>query len=413
MIAAARAAIARINALDYRLDAFVTATPARALAEARLLEARRASALPLGPLAGLAYALGDLCDAAGIRTTCQSPLRAERVPEADCAIAERLRVAGALLVGKAGLDEFGLGAPDTDSPFPAPRNPWQPDERPGGASGSAAAVASGMVRLAIGADSDGGLRRAAAACGVVGLKPSYGLVSRRGVQPLAWSLDHCGPLAASIAEIAAALAVIAGPDPLDPTSADLPAGTYRAGLEGGVAGLSIALPDAWHSAEAARIAAVLGAAGARIVPAALPDPALFAAAGRVILHAEAFTLHRTALRDRGAGYGRDAFRRLALGAALSAADLLQAQRMRRMLADAVDRVFARHDALLTDPAHALAFNLTGHPALVLPTSLDADARPLAVQLVGRRFDEVTLLRAGRTVERLGGWAAAPPPPLHV
>jgi aspartyl-tRNA(Asn)/glutamyl-tRNA(Gln) amidotransferase subunit A len=420
MIAAAKAAIARINALDHLLDAFVTVTPARAMAEARMLEARRAEGMPPGPLAGLAYALADDHDTAGIRTTCHSRLREEHVPAADCDVAERLRLAGALLVGKTGLDEFAIGGPGHDLPFPPPRNPWNREHLPEGASGAAAAVAAGLVRLAIASDADGAIRRAAAQCGVVGLKPSYGRVSRRGVRKLAWSMDRSGPLAATVHDAALALRAIAGHDPLDPASADVPAGDCLAGLEGGVAGLRIGIPRGWlpalsdseMPAEIERIATLLRNAGARVDDVALPDSALFCAAGRVILHAEAFALHAADLRRRPRDYGRAAFRRLALGATLSAADLLQAQRMRRQLTDAMTTALARHDALLTAPARTAPPSLTGHPALALPTGLGAGGLPRGIQLIGRMFDEATLLRIGRTVERLGGWEQCPRPPLR-
>ncbi|HTN12003.1 MAG TPA: amidase [Acetobacteraceae bacterium] len=441
--AAAKAAIARINAVDHLLDAFITVTPARALAEARIVEARLAEGEAPGLLSGVPYALKDIYDTAGIRTTCHSRLREEHMPAADCQVAERLRLAGALLVGKTGTHEFAIGRPSFDLPFPPPRNPWNREHVPGGSSsGSAAAVAAGMVRFALGSDTGGSIRHPAACCGVVGLKPSYGRVSRRGVQPLAWSMDHCGPLAATVRDAALALQVIAGHDPLDPASADVPVGDYLSHLEHGVAGLRIGIPRAWFTgvpgADAEALAAidhtasVLREAGARVEDVVLPDYALFAAAGRVILHAEAFALHAKDLRNRPQEYGRDTFQSLVLGANLTATDLLQAQRMRRTLTDAVDTVLARHDALLTanllttaprfdtprDPiaARALAqmiqFNLTGHPALALPVALHSSGLPLGVQFAGRWFDEATLLRIGRTVEKCGGWEQCHRPPLY-
>ncbi len=441
--AAAKAAIRRINAVDHLLDAFITVTPARAMAEARMVEARLAEGGAPGLLAGVPYALKDIYDTAGIRTTCHSKLREEHVPAADCHVAERLRLAGALLVGKTGTHEFAIGGPSFDLPFPPPRNPWNREHVPGGSSsGSAAAVASGMVRFAMGSDTGGSIRHPAAYCGVVGLKPSYGRVSRRGVFPLAWSMDHCGPLAATVRDAALALQVVAGHDPLDPGSAEVAVGDYLSHLEAGVAGLRIGIPRGWFAAQPGadpealtaidHTADVLREAGARVEDVALPDYALFSAAGRVILHAEAFAVHRNALRTRPQDYGRVAFQRLALGATLTAADLLQAQRKRRELTDAVNTQLARYDALLTAnvlipaprfdtqpdamasgaPVQMIQFNLTGHPALALPTGLHSNGLPLGVQLAGRRFDEATLLRIGRAVERNSGWEQCPRPPLY-
>jgi aspartyl-tRNA(Asn)/glutamyl-tRNA(Gln) amidotransferase subunit A len=175
--AAAKAAIARINAVDHLLDAFITVTPARALAEARIVEARLAEGEAPGLLSGVPYALKDIYDTAGIRTTCHSRLREEHMPAADCQVAERLRLAGALLVGKTGTHEFAIGGPSFDLPFPPPRNPWNREHVPGGSSsGSAAAVAAGRVRFALGSDTGGSIRQPASFCGVAGLKPTYGRV---------------------------------------------------------------------------------------------------------------------------------------------------------------------------------------------------------------------------------------------
>ena len=441
-VAQARAAIARINAADHLLDAFITVTPARAMAEARMLEARLAEGEAPGPLAGIPYALKDIYDTAGIRTTCHSKLRENHVPAEDCHVAERLRAAGAVLVGKTGTHEFAIGGPSFDLPFPPARNPWNRDHVPGGSSsGSAAAVAAGMVRFAMGSDTGGSIRHPAAYCGVVGLKPTYGRVSRRGVFPLSWTMDHCGPLARSVRDAALALRAVAGHDPLDPGSAAVPVPDYLADIEVGVAGLRIGVPRAWFAAlpgadpqalaAIKRTAALLREAGARVEDVALPDFALFAACGRVILAAEAFAVHARDLRERPRDYGRVAFQRLALGATITAPELVQAMRLRRELTDAVSDALARHDALLTAnvlipaprfdalpdamaaaaPMQMIQFNVTGHPALALPVGLHESGLPLGVQLAGRAFDEATLLRIGRAVERLTGWDRMPLPDM--
>jgi aspartyl-tRNA(Asn)/glutamyl-tRNA(Gln) amidotransferase subunit A len=435
-VAAAKAAISRINATDHLLDAFVTVTPGRAMAEARAVDAGAVG----GVLAGAPYALKDIFDTAGVRTTCHSRLRAEFVPEADCHVAELLRAAGAVLVGKTGTHEFAIGGPSFDLPFPPPRNPWNREHVPGGSSsGSAAAVAAGMVRFALGSDTGGSIRHPAAYCGVVGLKPTYGRVSRRGVFPLSFSMDHVGPLGWRVRDVAEALAAVAGHDPLDPGSADVPAGEYLRDLEAGVAGLRVGVPRGWLAAAAGadaealagieRCVALLREAGARVEDVVLPEFALFAAAGRVILSAEAFAVHARDLRERPEAYGKVAFQRLALGATVTGADVVQAQRVRREVTDAVDDVLARCDVLLTAnvlipaprfdaqpdamaagaPVQMIQFNVTGHPALAVPVALHSERMPLGVQIAGRAFDEATVLRVGRALERLTGWEAMGPP----
>jgi aspartyl-tRNA(Asn)/glutamyl-tRNA(Gln) amidotransferase subunit A len=429
-----RAALARVAAADAALHAFVTVTAERALADARRADAELAAGHDRGPMHGVPYALKDIYDTAAIRTTCHSKLREGVVPAEDSAVAARLREAGGVLLGKLATHEFAIGGPSFDLPFPPARNPWDPEHFTGGSSsGSGAAVAAGMARIALGSDTGGSIRGPAGYCGVVGIKPTYGRVSRRGVFPLSYTLDHCGPLARSVEDAAICLQAIAGHDPLDPGSADAPVPDFRAGLEAGVAGLRIGVPRGFFAdaqgvtAEAVaaldRVAALLREAGALVEDVALPGYALFNACGRVILTSEAFAIHEADLRERLAEYGRFAMQRIVLGATITAPDLVQAFRLRRELADAVDAALGRHDALLTactlDAAprldamgdttvhlplvQAMPFNVTGHPALSVPAGLGSAGLPLSAQVVGRAFDEATVLRVGRAIERLSGW----------
>ncbi len=356
--ALARAALARIAAANGALHAFITVTAERALADARRVDAELAAGHDRGPMHGVPYALKDIYDTAGIRTTCHSKLREDVVPGEDSAVAARLCEAGGVLLGKLATHEFAIGGPSFDLPFPPARNPWNREHFTGGSSsGSGAAVASGMVRIALGSDTGGSIRGPAAFCGIVGIKPTYGRVSRRGVFPLSYTLDHCGPLARSVEDAAICLQAIAGHDPLDPGSADVPVPDFRVGLQAGVAGLRIGVPrhffatakDAAKEAVAAvdRVAALLREAGALVEDVSLPDYALFNACGRVILASEAFAIHEADLRARLANYGRFAMQRFVLGATVTAADLVQAFRLRRELADAVEAVLDRYDALLT------------------------------------------------------------------
>lgn len=429
-----RHALARIAASNDRLHAFILVTEERALEAARHADTELAAGVDRGPLHGIPYALKDIYDAAGCATTCHSRLRLGQMAEKNSVVAQRLQQAGGVLLGKLATYEFAIGGPSFDLPFPPARNPWNLEHITGGSSsGSAAAVAAGLVRMATGSDTAGSIRGPAAYCGVVGLKPTYGRVSRRGVFPLSYTLDHCGPIARSVEDAAIALGVMAGHDPRDPASADVPVADYRAGLEAGVAGLRIGIPRCFFAAAPAlspavgaaieRVAGLLSGAGARVFDIRLPDYALFAAANRVILHAEAFAVHAEDLRLRFAQYGRNAATRLASGALITAFDLVQASRQRRRLADAVNEAFGSCDVLLTasalaaaprfdapadpradhSPIQTGAYNLTGHPAISVPVGLDEAGLPLSLQLIGRAFDEALLLRVARSVERLSGW----------
>ena len=438
-----RAALDRVAAHDGALHAFITVTADRALADARRADAAFAAGQDFGPFQGVPYTLKDIYDTAGIRTTCHSKLRVDVVPTTDSVVAAKLAAAGGVLVGKLATHEFAIGGPSFDLPFPPARNPWNLDHITGGSSsGSGAAVAAGLVRMAMGSDTGGSIRGPAAYCGTVGLKPTYGRVSRRGVFPLSYTLDHTGPLTRSVEDAAITLQAIAGYDPLDPASADERVDDYFSGLEAGVRGLRIGVPRAFFTSALAttpdmiamfdRTVAALRDAGAVVEDVTLPDYAVFTACGRVILSSEAFAIHEADLRSRLADYGAITQQRLVLGATITAADLVQAFRARRELVDAVDEALGRHDALLTacalaeaprfdavpdpnrsaaSPVQTLPFNVTGHPALSVPSGLGAGGLPLAVQVVGRPFDEALTLRIGRVAERAAAWdgAAGVPP----
>jgi aspartyl-tRNA(Asn)/glutamyl-tRNA(Gln) amidotransferase subunit A len=429
-----RAALDRIAARDGDLHAFVLLTEARAMADAARADTELAAGTDRGPLHGIPYALKDIYDTAGIRTTCHSRLRETNVPDADSDVAARLAAAGGVLLGKLATHEFAIGGPSFDLPFPPARNPWNPEHITGGSSsGSGTAIGAGMVRLAMGSDTGGSIRGPAAWCGTVGIKPTYGRVSRRGVFPLSWTLDHCGPLTRSVEDAAIALQVLAGHDPQDHASADVPVPDYTAALERGVAGLRIGIPRAFFArspvvtapvlAAIDRTAGLLREAGAMVEDITLPDYALFAVVTRVIMLSEAFAIHEADLRERIDHYGAITVGRFVLGAAVTAPDYIQALRVRRHLAAAVDRVLQRCDALLTattlttaprfdapgdsisstSPVQTSPFNATGHPALSVPVGLAPDGLPLAVQLVGRNFDEAGLFRIARAIEVLSGW----------
>jgi aspartyl-tRNA(Asn)/glutamyl-tRNA(Gln) amidotransferase subunit A len=428
------AALARIAALDPHYHAFVLVTRERALDEAARADALFARGVDLGPLQGLPYALKDIYQTEGLRTTCHSRLLQDHVPAVDCAVQEKLAAGGAVLLGKVDTFEFAIGGPSFDLPFPPARNPWNPDHFTGGSSsGSAAAVAAGMVRMAMGSDTGGSIRGPAALCGIVGLKPTYGRVSRRGVFPLAYSLDHCGPLTWSVEDAALTMQAIAGYDPADPASADVPVPDYTASLGEGVSGLRIGYvrnfflenPFLTKEALAALDAAAqtLGRLGAVVEEVEFPVNELFDACASVIMFSEAYAIHEADLKARPYAYGRYAYQRIVAGAVLSAADLMQAQRLRRELTSAVNGgPLKRHHALLAPTNLATAatfasfgkdaakwggmltnpFNVTGSPALALPIGFGANGLPLGAQIVGRPFEEATVLRIGAAFEAAAG-----------
>lgn len=433
-----QAVLDRIAAQDGALHSFITVTAQHALDQARAADAALAAGQDAGPMHGIPYALKDIYATAGIRTTCHSKLMVDQVPDQDCVVAAKLTAAGGVMVGKLATHEFAIGGPSFDLPFPPARNPWNLDHITGGSSsGSGAAVAAGIVRMAMGSDTGGSIRGPAAYCGTVGIKPTYGRVSRRGIFPLSYTLDHAGPLTRSVADAAITLQVIAGHDPHDPASADVPPGDYLSGLERGVAGMRFGVPRHFFAGNPATapgmVAAfdaacdALRAAGAIVEDITLPDYALFSICGRVILTAEAYAIHEADLRTRLMEYGAITRQRFLLGATITAADLVQAFRARRELTDAVDAVLQHYDGLLTasalaeaprfdnvpDPSRAfttpmqtIPFNVTGHPAMSVPTGKGPTGLPLSLQIVGRPFDEATVFQAGRAVERATGWDGA-------
>jgi aspartyl-tRNA(Asn)/glutamyl-tRNA(Gln) amidotransferase subunit A len=428
-------ALSRIASFDPQLHAFVLVTKERALADAERADREIRYGIDRGPLHGIPYALKDIYATAGIRTTCHSKLLLDNIPTEDSVVAAKLTAGGAVLLGKLATHEFAIGGPSFDLPFPPARNPWQLEHFTGGSSsGSGSAVAAGFVRMAMGSDTGGSIRGPAFYCGTVGIKPTYGLVSRRGVFPLSYTLDHCGPLTWSVEDTALTLQVIAGHDPFDPASADIATPDFAADIGGGLAGLRLAYPRSFFATQegmAPEVVASLDAAaqrlaelGAKVDEAALPDFELFNACGRVILAAEAYAVHEKDLLARPLDYARYTYQRMMVGATLSAADLTQAFRLRRELTTIVNTdILGRFDAIITanglTPAprfdefpadvppkmtlQTIPFNVTGNPALAIPTGFSKSGLPLGMQIVGRAFDEPMLLRIGAAYEAAAGW----------
>jgi aspartyl-tRNA(Asn)/glutamyl-tRNA(Gln) amidotransferase subunit A len=427
-------ALARIAALDPLLHSFVLVTRERALADAERADRELSAGIDKGPMHGIPYGLKDIYDTAGIRTTCHSRLLIDNVPREDSVVEAKLKAGGAVLLGKLATHEFAIGGPSFDLPFPPARNPWHLDYFTGGSSsGSAAAVAAGFTRMAMGSDTGGSIRGPAFYCGVVGLKPTYGRVSRRGVFPLSYTLDHCGPLTWTVEDAALTMQVIAGHDPLDPASAEVPVGDFTQALGRDLAGLRIAYPRSFFTQSkgiAAEVIASLDAAaqqvarlGAAVDEITLPDFEIFHSCGRVIAAAEAYAVHEQDLLTRPRDYGRNTYHRIMVGATLSAADLVQALRLRRELTTLLNgEVLRTHDAMISANGLAAAprldefqpdvapktalqtmpFNVTGNPVLAMPTGCSEGGLPLGMQIVGRAFDEATVLRIGAAYEAAAG-----------
>jgi len=437
-VALTEAALARIAALDPKLNAFITITADRARRAAAGAEAEIKAGKRRGPLHGIPYALKDIYNVAGVRTTAHSKLLIDNVPSEDATSTAKLEAAGMVLLGKLSTHEFARGGPTDALPFPNAKNPWNTAHFAGGSSsGSGVAVAAGMVGLAMGSDTAGSIRLPATFCGIVGLKPTYGVISRRGVVPLSFTLDHAGPLTRSVEDCALAMQVLAGHDPGDPGSAHEAVPDYIASLRKGVAGLTIGRARAYDEEAGvnAEVMAALDAAaaqwqalGARIIDVTLPSKRRMDAATQTILLAEGFAIHGEWLRTRPQDYGRVTRERLMMGAFVSGADYVQAQRLRRMLTAEVDAVLAGCDAILcagnptTAPrlvdvdegpfrkSHPITgpFNASGHPALALPCGFGASGLPLGLQLVGRNYGEAMLFRIAHAYEAAAGWLARRP-----
>jgi aspartyl-tRNA(Asn)/glutamyl-tRNA(Gln) amidotransferase subunit A len=429
-----RAYLERIEALNAKLHAYITVTADLAMHQARAAEKDITSQGPRSPMHGIPFALKDIYDTAGIATTGHSRLTRDRVPEANAACTERLLDAGGILLGKLATHEFATGGPSYDLPWPPANNPWLLDRFPGGSSsGAGAAVAAGLAPGAMGSDTGGSVRLPAAYCGLAGMKPTFGRVSKRGVLPLAWSLDNCGPLTWTVEDCAIMLQIIAGYDPLDPSSANYPVPDYRDGIEEGIAGMRIGLVRHFYERDAAAEPAVidamnaavdvLQALGAEVVEVELPSLDLFQACNRIMTMSEAFAIHEHSLRHRPEDYGAVTRYRILPGAMISAADYLAALRQQRECAaqtlavlDAVDVLLTattfgpapvqaamRAEANFARPPLTNPFNLAQLPAITICNGYSEEGLPLAMQIAGRRFDEAMCFQVARAYEKATPW----------
>ncbi|HTW70415.1 MAG TPA: amidase [Acetobacteraceae bacterium] len=427
-----RTLLARIAAVDPQLNAFLLVTERQALADARAAE-RALAAGRRGPLLGIPVAYKDIYETAGVRTTAHSRILADNVPAEDAETVRRLHAAGAVMLGKLATHEFAIGGPAFDLPWPPARNPWDTRRFTGGSSsGSGAAVAAGLALGALGSDTGGSIRLPAAYCGIAGLKPTPGLVSRRGVIPLAPSLDTAGPMAWTAQDCAIMLDALAGHDPLDPASVPGPAVSYARGLDAPLKGVRVGLLRRFYEHDVpgspevlqmmTRATATLRGLGCRVEEAALPSVQEYNAVGRVIISSEAYALHEATLKARLSDFSRVFRVRVLAGSLIRAADYIAAQRRRTDLIAETARVFERFDVLIAPPTAGAApllteqrpddgfsrpllttvANVAAIPSLVVCGGFTATGLPLGLEIMAPAWGDAMVLRVGHQFEQAAG-----------
>jgi aspartyl-tRNA(Asn)/glutamyl-tRNA(Gln) amidotransferase subunit A len=435
----AKTALARAEALNDQIHAFIRITPEPALAAAQAAEARAISGSLRGPLDGIPIAHKDIYCTAGIPTTAHSAQLKDYVPTEDATTVRMLAAAGVVSLGKLATHEFAFGGPSFDLPWPPARNPWDTSRfTAGSSSGTGAAVAAGIIMGGTGSDTGGSIRGPAALCGIAGIKPTYGLCPRTGILPLAQTLDHAGPMAWSVEDVALLLQAMAGHDPEDPGSANRPVPDFHAALAQGVRGKRIGVIRHFHESDnpvsPATLAgientlAVLRAEGAVISDITLPSLAEYNATGWAIIYAESFAVHEGWMQSAPEKYGEYMRHRLALGALMTSADYIQAQRRRR---DLITRSIAATqgvDLLITasamgeappitavtkwasleKPGFTMPFNVLGWPALSLCSGFGEAGMPVSVQIIGKPFDDASVLAAGHAFEKATAFRATRP-----
>jgi aspartyl-tRNA(Asn)/glutamyl-tRNA(Gln) amidotransferase subunit A len=440
-------ALAKAEKFQDQWRSFITITPELAREQAERVD----SLLGMGrklPLAGVPFAVKDLFDVKGVPTTCGSKAFADRKPEVTATAVAKLQAAGAVLIGKLNMHECAFGFTGENPTYGDCKNPWDPKRIAGGSSsGSATAIVLGICPFSLGSDTGGSIRLPSALCNLVGLKPTYGRVSRAGAMPLSWTMDHVGPMARTAAEAALVLEVMAGQDSADQSSSARPVPQFSSLLDAPgpaakqklpLAGIKIGWPKTWFfdsvapEVDVAVRAAVekLVALGAAVVEVELPHLEEVIGAHRAILFPEASSSHQQILRDNPGAYGDGIRSLLQAGLLLSAVDYLQGQRVRRVVRKAWAKVFAGIDCLVTPSSPILAshfgdqtarlpdgekplvrayldqtcpFNLTGHPALSMPCGFSQDKLPIGMQLVGKPFADSMILRIAHQYQKNTAW----------
>ncbi len=427
-----QALIARSEALQPQLFAYITPTFETALEAAKAAEADIMSGNRRGAMHGIPFAVKDIYDTAGTLTTGHSKTNIDRVPDTDCTAVARLNQAGAILTGKLATHEFAHGGPSFDLPWPPARNPWNTAHFTGGSSsGSGAAVAAGLVPAALGSDTGGSIRSPSGLCGIAGFKPTYGRVSRAGVIPNSYTYDHCGPMARTAEDCAIIMNAIAGYDPADPASANVPDEDFAREIGEGVKDLRIGVirhfwerdskPHADLAPAMEQAIAVFKDLGAIVEDVELRELQYYQDVKIVTAEAEVLSINLRQLIARPGDFGQD-FRCRVLPACLfTAEDYVRAGRERRAIVSEMADLYGRFDLFLTantsaapridnhdvssffrTPSFTTPFNCTGGPALALPCGLTAQGLPLSLQVAGRPFDDSRVLRAGHAYERAAG-----------
>jgi len=434
-----RAYIARIEAQDRKINAFITLLLRQALSAARRAEGEILKGKYIGPLHGIPFAAKDLFFTKGIRTTCGSKILTDFVPGYDAAVIERLCSAGAILLGKLNMHEFAYGTTSVNPHYGPVHNPWDRERITGGSSGgSAAAVACSFVPLTLGTDTGGSIRIPSALCGTAGLKPTYGRISRYGVYPLCWSLDHPGPMARSVADLAIAMNVLAGHDRRDPSTPEVPVPDYTRALADELKGIRLGVPDSYYfeyldGEVRAAVNQAIGSfkkLGVRVRPISIPDLREASTAAFIALLAEGAASLEKWYLTRSRDLGDDVRSRLDLGASVLAAQYLKAQRIRRKTRENFLEAFKKVDALLTPQLPITApkigqgsvsigktteavpsaltrftriYNFVGIPALSLCCGFSSSGLPIGLQIAGRPFHEEMVLKVAHAYEVSAPW----------
>ena len=429
--------LARIEQLNPQLNAFITVTPTEALAQARRADAVFAQGQDWGLLHGIPIAVKDLFATQNIRTTSGTKLYANWIPTEDATVIRQLKAAGAVILGKTGLHELAWGSTSINPHYGAIRNPWHTDYHPGGSSGgSAVAVAAGLAYAALGTDTGCSVRQPAHCCGIVGHKPTFGLVSKAGVTPLCWSLDHVGFLARTVRDTAVLQQNLTSFDPNDPYSVRRPADDYTAALEDSLHGLTIGVPHSYFfeggDPEVAQsiLEAItcLEALGAKIVDASLPNLEQVSEAVSITF-AEAVAAHETAWRETPEGFSPTLQRQFEQMAKISGAAYAQAQQVRQQFRREVTAIMSQCDLLATPtstiaaepiaaepsprggerPKNTRLFNFTGQPSISVPCGFTSSGLPVGIMLTGRLFEDSTVLHVAHAFEQATSWHTHRPP----